>query len=332
MGLHVPVEHGLPELRRAPHHVLLHAAVGELRHPRAQLLQGQAAVSGEVGRAGPGTPGPPRTHPAEGCDQGQQRSRDAVLVQGGAVLRAPGAIRTPPHSSRTFPRLPRALQRSWAGYPSPCPQQGFCPADPPPTRASPHTGAARHAADTPAASPAGSSSSCGRRSRTAGGPGRPGSAARAGAAPGPGSGGRRAPSGPAAQPGAAGMRGTGHMGAALAIPGREQGPPGAGVRAPSTGHLEASWPGVPRRLGPLTQEHSRWGRGWGWQGWDRWGTGRPRVHGQYVGGAAGRPRGPGAGAGEQLWGAREAPTACRPADTTERRAAGGPLSHHFFKK
>lgn len=39
MGLYIPIEHGLPELRRAPHHMLLHAAIRKLRHPWAQLLQ-----------------------------------------------------------------------------------------------------------------------------------------------------------------------------------------------------------------------------------------------------------------------------------------------------
>lgn len=39
-------------------------------------------------RAREAPPGQPSTHPAEGRDQGQQGSRDAVLIQGGTVLRA----------------------------------------------------------------------------------------------------------------------------------------------------------------------------------------------------------------------------------------------------
>lgn len=88
------------------------------------------------------------------------------------------------------------------------------------------------------ASPADSSSSCGPQSRTAGGPGRPGSAARAGAAPGQGSGGPRAPSVPAAQLGAAADRTTGRRAPACGDPHRAlrvcreaQGRPGPEVGA-----------------------------------------------------------------------------------------------------
>lgn len=51
--------------------------------------------------------GGPSTHPAEGRDQGQQSSRDAVLVQGGAVLWERGALgAAPSRPARRGPQEP----------------------------------------------------------------------------------------------------------------------------------------------------------------------------------------------------------------------------------
>lgn len=99
----------------------------------------------------------------------------------------------PPQTSSSRHRVPRGRPGQVEDRVSQVPAPAGLPSSPPPMPRAP-------------ASPAGSSSSCGRRSQTAGGPGLHGSAARAGAAPGRGSGGRRVPSGPSARPGAAGGR------------------------------------------------------------------------------------------------------------------------------
>lgn len=50
-----------------------------------------------------GDPGHPSTHPAEGSDQGQQSSCDAVLIQGGAVLQQARGVGTLPSAPPLAP-------------------------------------------------------------------------------------------------------------------------------------------------------------------------------------------------------------------------------------
>lgn len=77
--------------------------------------------AGAVG-GGEGAPGHPSTHPTEGCDQGQQGGCNAVLVQGGAVLRqgreplgpaphTPASQQAPPLA--TVPEPPAPAARGW---------------------------------------------------------------------------------------------------------------------------------------------------------------------------------------------------------------------------
>lgn len=109
--------------------------------PGLSFCRGQQVSEGAAG-GGERAPGHPSTHPAEGCDQGQQSGRNAVLVQGGAVLRQGRELLGPaPHSphpnrhclsplSPNLPhQLPRAVLRVRAGHPGTQLQQG-CSATP----------------------------------------------------------------------------------------------------------------------------------------------------------------------------------------------------------
>lgn len=176
----------------------------------------------------------PYTYPAEGSDQGQQSSCDAVLIQGSTVLwaepkpvgtpspptlptsRYPCGHHLPPWSPEAtgfnYPRLEESSRRTLPTSPSlptepnPIPWAQRSPSvalSTPPedhrksqgTPAHPHM--PQHCRTGPKlTSPAGSSSSCGRQSQTADGPELPGSVAHEHAAPGLGSGGQHAPSEP----------------------------------------------------------------------------------------------------------------------------------------
>lgn len=120
-----------------------------------------------------------------------------MLIQGRAILRQKRQWGPSPHTPHIPAGTPLHQLPRVRGLQGRRPRGRSSPSASP--RRRPGPGAHRVAAI-----PAGSSSSCARRSQTAGGPAQPGSAAREGAAPVQGSGGPRAPSGPSAQQGAAG--------------------------------------------------------------------------------------------------------------------------------
>ena len=147
-----------------------------------------------------------------------------------------------------------------------------------------------------------------------------------------------------------------HGGALAESRRREQGPPGARAQVLSTGHLEASRPGMPRRLRAPHRSAPGGARCWG----GVWRT--PQcVHSQCTDSSAGRPAaqapalpspagasvskqkptvcGPTRGDPQPLgrgWrtavGLGGAPTGCRFVGAAEGRAVGASLSLQFFKK
>lgn len=176
-----------------------------------------------------------------------------MLIQRGAVLRQSQGRRNPSlcPSHPTWPLPPLCLS---CLHQHPSLQQRFSPLHPhQQTRVSPavtvpegapswggREAPPRKARPTAlpgceAASPAGSSSSSGQQSQTAGGPGPPGSAAREGAAPGQGSGGPHVLSGPSAQLEAAGVGETGMEACAYVGPTTRTCPKGleAGAKTPA---------------------------------------------------------------------------------------------------
>lgn len=104
--------------------------------PGLSFCRGQQVSEGAAG-GGERAPGHPSTHPAEGCDQGQQSGRNAVLVQGGAVLRQGRELLGPaPHSPTSQQAPPLATVPE---PPAPAAQgcsegQGRTPWHPAPTR------------------------------------------------------------------------------------------------------------------------------------------------------------------------------------------------------